>query len=198
MTARAATFPGVRLALLIVAVVGLALGAAPAQGTILFEPGASPEFRARVQGCLHDIERAGARGRRFIRKALAPVQVTIVPSRGVTWTLGTPPDLPQRVHWDPHQTGEYGDGAAKLSCAILLHELTHAYENFIDLRSGEFGPVQNENWFIWRWGKLTHRLYYQRFYYIYVERGFPRTVNWPQPPAPPPPGPKRLPPSAGD
>jgi hypothetical protein len=194
---------GITLALSVGLVAGLAVGCGPkrvaprANETIRFERGATAEFQERVQSCLRDIALAGSHGRDFLRK-LAPVRITVGEEVGLNWAERAPPGRSTRIHWDPHSGGEYADGAVKLPCAILLHELTHAHDNYVSLYSGEFEAMRMENWFIWRWGAITGERYQQRFYNQYREFRMPRQILWPQPPAPPPRGPKRPPPSLSD
>jgi hypothetical protein len=194
---------GITLALSVGVVAGLALGCGPkrvaprAHETIRFERGATAEFQKRVHDCLRDIALAGSRGRDVLRK-LASVPIAVGEEVGLNWAERAPPGQLQRIHWDPHRGGEYADGGTKLPCAILVHELTHAYENHVELYSGEFEAMRMENWFIWRWGAITGERYQQRFYDQFRELRMPRRILWPQPPAPPPRGPKRLPPGVSD
>ena len=194
---------GITLALSVGLVAGLALGCGPkrvvlrAHETIRFERGSTVEFQKRVQGCLDDIARAGSRGRDFLGK-LAPIRITVGEEMDLNWAERAPPGRVQRIHWDPHTGGEYADGGTKLPCAILLHELTHARDNDIALYSGEFEAMRMENWFIWRWGAITGERYQQRFYDQFRELRMPRRILWPRPPAPPPRGPKQLPPGVSD
>ena len=165
--------------------------------TIRFERGATTEFRERAKRCLRDIALGGSHGRDFLRK-IASVPIAVGEEVGLNSAEHWPPGQLQRIHWDPHSGGEYADGGTKLPCAILIHELTHAYENHVGLYSGEFEAMRMENWFIWRWGAITGERYQQRFYDQFRELRMPRQILWPQLPAPPPRGPKRLPPSVSD
>ena len=165
--------------------------------TIRFDRGATAEFRERAKGCLRDIALGGSHGRDFLRK-IASVPIAVSEEVGLNWAEHAPPGRLQRIHWDPSTHGEYADGGTKLPCAILLHELTHAYEDYIGLLQGEYGAIRMENWFIWRWGAITGERYQQRFYDSFREDKMPRRNLWPQPPAPPPRCPKRLPPSVSD
>jgi len=86
---------------------------------------------------------------------------------------------PVQIFWSPTESGSYDDGASKLPCATLLHELTHAWQNYNgeysneDLLAFEHEPVRAENWVIWR---------------LLGDRGKQRTTYGDPPmPLPPPP-----------
>src|SRR6266511_1000835 len=66
-------------------------------------------------------------------KGLRPIPITIHPRPATDHSNITMPSQrgqPVQIFWSPTESGSYDDGASKLPCATLLHELTHAWQNY--------------------------------------------------------------------
>ena len=147
---------------------------------------AGPQFTAAVKGCLAKIQcmAMADRGSPINRllAALTSIPVTIhprPPTDTSNATASSPPGQPVDIYWSPTDSGRYTDGASKIPCATLLHELTHAWENYNGLDNGELQAVRSENWFIWR-QRGTQRTQYSGTPLP------PGQVVWPQAATPPP------------
>lgn len=120
---------------------------------------ASLTFAAAVEGCLNMIKREAAADSQSpinrLLKALAEIPVTIHPRPAKDTSNSTAysaPGKPVEIYWTPVDKPAYdADSAALIPCATLLHELTHAWENYNGITgNGEVVAIRAENWLIWR------------------------------------------------
>jgi hypothetical protein len=107
-----------------------------------------------------------------------------------------------RVGWDPQRSGTYYDGATRVPCGVLLHELEHAAryfrgqectgalstENAAAYRYDESLGVRAENWWIWNLERHGRRGLRQRTGYGPGQQ-LGKWTRWPRggpvPPRPP-------------
>jgi len=128
---------------------------------------APPQFAKALSAYLDSIQRAAAADPgspvNNLLKQLAEAPVTVQPrppKDESNVTPYSPPGKPVSLTWSPSDNGRYAaDGASKSACATLLHELTHAWENYNGLDNGELQAVRAENWLIWKQGGTQRTRY---------------------------------------
>jgi hypothetical protein len=153
----------------------------PAFPKLVASPDSSPAFKKALKDCLEMITSlASADSASPINRLLASltsIPITVHPRAATDTsnaTASSPAGKPVDIYWSPMENSRYADdGASKIPCATLLHELTHAWENYNGLDNGELQAVRAENWFIWK-SKGTQRT-------KYGPTTLPRnSVVWPQ------------------
>lgn len=182
---------------------GLAL-AAPAHAAPDFkfkvDPKAPADFKNEFNRCIKQFDKAGGLARHIL-KQLDGAKVTFYYQQGGGVTGdpnpgGNTAGKPLTTGWDPHLGGTYDeDGAPKVPCAVLLHELQHAARYFkgaecngpmdganIDARFyDEQMASRAENWWLKRKG------FDQRVKYDFYgdKRNLDDWTQWPNPGKPP-------------
>lgn len=129
--------------------------------------GASAELAAEMNNCLNVIRRAAEADPRSpvnrLLNELREVPVAVHPRSPNDTSNATRPSAPGAavvIQWSPYDSGAYpDDGASKIPCATLLHELTHAWENYNGYDNGEVVAVRAENWLIWKQGGTQRTKY---------------------------------------
>jgi len=150
------------------AALALLFGPSPAeadpQWVIGSAPGTPSTFRGQFLSCINQFKAAGGVAGTIISQ-LDGAKVTINYSTGGGGATDNPGGLtagkPILMDWDPRSSGRYYDGASKVPCGVLLHELQHAARLFKGREcSGAFAinepavafdegmGVRAENWWI--------------------------------------------------
>jgi hypothetical protein len=140
----------------------------------------TPGFAKRVNDCLTELSAPSAGLSRDIVASVRDAQYYIVITPASTangFDNDTRPLLQQdkksllgvNIFWNPDKTEPYQDGAPRVPCATLLHELQHARDvvrgvihgnSRSEARKRELRAVWAENWYLWRKGKQQRRRYY--------------------------------------
>jgi hypothetical protein len=126
-----------RVALVVCSLVfAVGVGAASADPNFSYDPdGYDPaSFQTQAKNCIGGFTAADDLGTTILQQ-LNRAQITLRYQSGSSWTDDPTPNgdstgKPLIVLWDPDQTGFYPDGAPKVPCAVLLHELQHAARYF--------------------------------------------------------------------
>ncbi len=140
----------------------------------------SPQFKKSLKDCLDSIQRTAAADRASpvnrLLNGLANIPIAVHQRPATDTGNSTPYSPPGKavdINWGLNGGSYPGDGASRIPCATLLHELTHAWENYNQYDNGEIVAVRAENWLIWKSGGRQRTQY--------SGTALPRnSVVWPQ------------------
>lgn len=156
--------------------------AAKADPDFRFPPGSPQDpadFQSKFQGCINQFVLAGGLAGTILSQLSQPNRavVWISYAQGDSATAnpnpgGDPTGRPLDLFWNSNQTGVYADGAPKVPCAVLLHELQHAARYFKGQECTgppDYNPrayvydesmgARAENWWLFRRGLRQRQSY---------------------------------------
>jgi hypothetical protein len=149
------------------------------------DPKANPKFVAQLKRALKQIRQLAASdpgspiNQLLNELKSVPIVIHQRPARDASnITSSTPPGQKAVISWGYKDTPTYADGATKNPSATLLHELTHAWEQYKGINSDETLPVRAENYILWRLNE-TQRISYEGGLFP------PGQVEWPEAANPP-------------
>ena len=181
--------------------VAMAAGSADAgiQFNVKPDAKAPADFEKRFDACIKKFKAAGGLARTIL-KQLNGAKVTVFYQKGGAVTADpspgrNPAGKPIVMSWDSHLGGKYDDGAPKVPCAVLLHELQHAARYFTgkecngSLADGnekayfydEQMGARAENWWLHRKGKKQRK----RYDFFGDDRKLDKWAKWPSSGKPP-------------